>query len=110
MANFHSMIRFLKVFIILLFISGAPAVSVCMAQDNAAHKVPSNGKRNSKAAKEKRRKDKEIKKAEEYARNQHLNIQDKKTRNRMKKNRKMTTAKHDHKKELFLKRWFTRKP
>ncbi|MBA3898792.1 MAG: hypothetical protein H0X62_01055 [Bacteroidetes bacterium] len=79
-----------------------------MAQENASHKVPGKNK-NSKAAKEKRRKDKEVRKAEEDARNKHLNIQDRKTRKRMKKNRKMTQAKHDNKKELFLKRWFSKK-
>lgn len=102
------MIRLLKVFIILSLIAGPPAVPLIKAQENVSHKVPSKNK-NPRAAREKKRKEKEIKKAEEQARNQHLNIQDRKTRRRMKKNRKMTQAQYDNKKEIFLKRWFTRK-
>jgi hypothetical protein len=100
------MIRFIKVIIILIFVSGATIHNYAYAQSAPNHKLPSKNK-NSRAAKEKRRKEKEISKAEEEARNKHLNIQDKNTKKRMKRNRKMTKAKHDNKKELFIKKWFT---
>jgi hypothetical protein len=45
----------------------------------------------------------------EKARKYHLSLQSKDTRKRMKKNFKMNAAKHEGKKELFIKRWFTRR-
>jgi hypothetical protein len=100
------MSKVIKVLIILFMVTASPAVSYVYSQDKNSQKNISPRKTNTRALKEKRRKEKEIQKAEEDSRKQHLNLQDKKTRKRMKRNRKATQAQHDNKKELFFVKWF----
>jgi hypothetical protein len=72
-------------------------------------KLGSPKKKQTQMAKEKARKEKEQAKFEEAAKKKHLNLQSKETRRRMKRNMKMTTAKHDGKQEIFFVRWFKKR-
>jgi hypothetical protein len=87
-------------------------VNVCntlaTAQEDSGKRI-SPKRENKQSLKEKARKERNIKKAEKEARKYHLSLQSKDTRKRMKKNFKMNAAKHEGKKELFIKRWFTRR-
>ena len=95
-------------FIFLIHFALFASVFFSYAQEGAS-KQPVAQKKNSQAAKEKRRKEKELIKYEKEAKKHHLSIQSKDTRKRMKRNMKSTTASKNNKKEIFIKRWFSRK-
>ena len=58
------------------------------------------------AVKKKQKKQKKIEKADEKARKDHLKIQTKDVRKRMKKSRKEGNRVNANKQEFFMKRWF----
>jgi LAS superfamily LD-carboxypeptidase LdcB len=93
----------------LLFTLSITAGSQSAFAQEPHKKEVSGKKRKSPAAKEKLRKEKEQQKAEEAARKKHMGIQTKETRRRMQRNQKLTAAKRENKKELFIVRWFSRK-
>jgi len=89
------------------------SVTKVYAQDskdvNAHSPLPqgSHNKKQQAAEKKKAEQKKENQKAIDKGIKQHEKLQDKQTRKRMKKNKKKAEANHEHKKEFFLKRWFT---
>jgi biopolymer transport protein ExbB/TolQ len=101
--------RSFSVLFIFIFLFSSAPVSFVSAQSAETQKEVSKAgkkKRNKRELKEKKRKEMEIQRAEQSARNKHLNIQSKDTKRRMKRNAKLTQAKRDGKKELFIVRWF----
>ena len=60
-------------------------------------------------AKKEKERAKEAKQAEKDLMKRHLEIQDKKTRKRIKKNQRKSKSQHHHKNGPFWNRWFSRK-
>jgi hypothetical protein len=98
------------IFLIFLFsVSVYPPLSIAQSAETKKEMSEKKKKKNKLAEREKRRKEKEIHKAEEAGRKNHMAIQTKDVRRRMKRNQKNTQASYDGKKKLFIARWFSRK-
>ena len=95
--------------LVVLFLSITGVYGQDTKDVNARSPVPkeAGAKQQKKAEKKKEDQRKLKEKAIDKGRKRHEKLQSKEVRKRMKKSKKKAAANHAHKKEFFLKRWFT---
>jgi hypothetical protein len=97
----------LLVIVLLLSVRGVYAQDTKDVDARSPVPREAKAKQQKKAEKKKEDQRKLKEKAIDKGKKNHEKIQSKETRKRMKKNKKKAAANHAHKKEFFLKRWFT---
>ena len=99
----------ISIFLLGFSVSGVYAQETKDVNAHSPFSVPTS--KQEKKAKKKKQQQKDLaEKAIEKGRKRHEKIQTRKVRKRMKQSKHTASLNNAHKKEFFLKRWFTRKP
>lgn len=100
--------RFFALLTLVIFLSISGVYGQGTKDVDARSPVPKHAKGKARDAEKKKEEQKKLQeKAIDKGRKKHEKLQEKEVRKRMKKSKKIAKANNAHKREFFLKRWFT---